>query len=462
MTGSDRIGSDRAGRHGIVGRTSVGRASVGRRSGLLVVCVLAGLPLQALALRVDYSLGLTAEHNDNLLVTPTDPVAVTLLRPSVGFGIHHDSSTLQARITGRAEARRYDDDRFENTIDGVLTGRLNWVIAPQRLSFSAIDSLTIQPVNTLGADTPGNRQQVNVFSAGPSLQFNLSPSWRGAAELHYVRSEAEITDEFNSSRIDLAVHTIKRLGTTGQIALNVQAQQVDFDDEAIARDYDRADVFVRYSKTLARFDYAFEAGYSQLSYRRDRPGFARRRGDPLARVEFGWHPNESHALSIDLSSEFSDVVSDTLRNATPDIAPPENVDAGGTVVNASPFLETRLDTEYAYTATRWNFSVSPHMSRLRYGETDEFDQNGVGAGLEAGWRARRNLRVGVTGSFVRNRYVNLDRTDETRRYAAFVRYDWARRWTGMLQFGRYERASTSAGQNAAQNLITLTFSYDNR
>ena len=189
---------------------------------LIGASVLASSPQIAHALRIDYVIDLAAERNDNLLVTPTDPIALTILSPGIGFEVSHDSSTLQTRITGRAEYRRYGDDRFDDSVDGALTARVNWVAIPERLSFSVIDSLSLQPVNTLVPDTPGNRQQVNVLSAGPTLSFDWGAGWRGATELRYVRSEAEITDQFNSNRIDLALRAIKPLSTTRRLALNLQ------------------------------------------------------------------------------------------------------------------------------------------------------------------------------------------------------------------------------------------------
>lgn len=428
----------------------------------LLFASLAAIPQAAHALRIDYALDLIVEHNDNLLLTADDPIALTVLRPGVGFEVFHDSSTLQTRISGRAEYRRYDDARFDDVVDGTLNARVNWVAIPERLSFNVTDSLTLQPVDTLSADTPGNRQQVNVLSAGPTLIFEWGDGWRGSTELRYVRSEAEVTDEFNSERVDLALRATKRLSPTSRLAFNAQTQQVDFEQDVIARDYTRSEFFARYSRTLNRLDVAIDAGYSRLDYKRDLPGLAGARSDPMLRTEVTWRPSDLHRFEARLSSAFSDVASSSLASVGDDAGIPSEIVTGETVVNASPFLERRLETEYAYTATRWTASISPYLDRLRYDDTDEFDQNGWGAGLEVGWRARRNLMLGFAGALDRNEYVNLDREDETRRYAGYARLDWARHWSGMLTLAHYARKSTSAGQDADQNAITLTLSYNNR
>ena len=178
----------------------------------LLLASLAATPHAAHALRVDYAVDLIVEHNDNLLLTPDDPIALTILRPGVGFDVFHDSSSLQTRISGRAEYRRYDDARFSDVVDGTLNARVNWVAIPERLNFTVIDSLTLQPVNTLAADTPGNRQQVNVLSVGPPLSFEWGDGWRGSTELRYVRSEAEVSDEVDARRIEVALRATRRRG----------------------------------------------------------------------------------------------------------------------------------------------------------------------------------------------------------------------------------------------------------
>lgn len=428
----------------------------------LLPAALAATPHAAHALRVDYAIDLIVEHNDNLLLTADDPIALTVLRPGLGFDIVHDSSTLQTRIGGRVEYCRYGDDRFGDVVDGTLDARVNWVVVPERLSFTVVDSLTLQPVDTLAADTPGNRQQVNVLSAGPSLSFEWGDGWRGSTELRYVRSEAEISEEFNSQRIDLALRAIKRLAPTSRLAFNLQTQQVDFERDVIARDYTRSEFFARYSRTLNRLDFAIDAGYSRLDYRRDVPGLAGARSDPMLRTELTWRPSDIHRVEARLSSAFSDVASSSLASVGEDAGIPSEIVSGETVVNASPFLERRLETEYAYTSTRWTASITPYVDRLRYDDTDAFDQNGWGAGLEVSWRARRNLMFGFSGALDRNDYVNLDRQDETRRYAGYARLDWVRHWSGMLTLAHYARKSTSVGQDADQNAITLTIRYNNR
>lgn len=429
---------------------------------LIGASILFAAPQPAYALRINYAIDLNAEHNSNVLLTRDDPIALAIAGSGIGFGITHDTSTLQARISGRAEYRNYNNSRFGSTIDTMLTGRVNWFAIPDRLSFSIVDSLGLQPINRLGPDVPDNRQQVNTISAGPLLRFNLGASWHGATELRYVRSEAEIADQFNSNRVDLAIRATKPLSATSNLLFDAQTQQVDFDNNTTARDYTRTEVFARYSRKRSRLTFLIDLGHSRLDYWRDRPGLINRRTDPLFRTELTWQPNTNNRLYARMYSQFTDAPTDSLANIGEGTELPLAIVPGDMVVNASPFLQRQLKTEYTFTTARWTLAMSPYFDRRRYEDDSTFDQNDYGTDIEASWRGRHNLEFGLTGSLNHTDYVNLDRQDINRHYSGFIRYESTKRWISTISFAHYERDSTTADQNVSQNNIGLAIRYRNR
>lgn len=424
----------------------------------LCAAVLAALPGHCPAARVDYALHFAVERNDNVLITPLDPVSLTILRPAVDFHLTQDSSTWQAEITGRAEYLRYGDSRYDDSLDGTLDGRVSWTVVPRRMSFVVEDHLALRPINTLAPDVPGNRQQINVVSAGPSFLFSGPGTLRGTADLRYVDSRAEVTEEFNSSRVDLAVRTIKDLDPTSRLSANVRAQRVDFDDDVLARDYDRYDVFARYDRRLANFDIAVDAGYSSLQYRTGGDS----RSDPLLRLEGGWRPTERQAFVLRLSSQFSDAATDIMGPGGADLLLAGSVAQGVPVVNASPYRERRVDVSHTFTSLRLVTVLSPYFDQLRYVDSTEFDQDGRGIGAGITWRVGTHYTVGATGVLDRIEYLNLARVDETRRYGVHVQRDLSRHWTSRLEFARYERRSSEPGIDASQNIARLSITYRNR
>ncbi len=419
-----------------------------------LVCV----PGTAWAARVDYNLDLGMEWNDNVTLAPSDPIDQRYLRSGIGFLVTENNSSVQAHADGRVEYRDYEDDVFSDTVDGTLSGSLNWIAIPQRLYFLVEDNLSIQPVDALVPDAPGNRQQVNVFSAGPTMMFNWSPTLQGQAELRYVNSDAEVTDEFNSQRLALALRTIKEFTPTSRASLNVQGQRVDFEDDIVARDYNRYDVFGRYSRTLAQFELGTDLGYSRIEYRQG----SQTRSEPLFRFDATWSPNERHSLTVLASSQFSDTAIDALSSIEADATLPENVLTGDAVVNASPYEIRNLELEYTFTNTRLNFMVAPYVQKRNYVDSDEFDQKNRGARFDLHWLVRQSLTLGTYATHEKLEYTVLNREDKTTRLGATLRYEWSRHWSLGLLWERYKRESTDLGQDVSQNIVYLSVSYTNR
>lgn len=416
----------------------------------------ATLPGIATAVHLDYAIDVGVERNDNVALSAVDPVEEDILRSGLGFALTHDTAAIQASIAGRAEYRNYLDDTFSDTVDGSLTGRFNWFALPERLSFTVEDNLAVQAVDTLAANTPGNRQQVNVLSLGPNLYFDLGNTLRSRAELRYTSSDAEITDEFNSQRLGLAVRTVKELGPTSQVSLNLQGQRVDFDDDVVARDYARYDIFGRYVRDLANFSLGLDAGYSQLSYRTGDGN----RSEPLLRANVDWVPNERHRLSLAGSQQFSDAATDALVGIGEDTtATPGQLLVGDAVVNASPYKERRLSLGYTFTGTRLGMSIEPYVNKLDYVDADEFDQDGHGAALSVGWQLRPRLSIGSFASLDHIDYLQLGIEQETRRYGVHLQHDWSRHWSSRIEWARHERRSSVAGDDADQDMLYLSITY---
>ena len=427
-------------------------ASVG-----FALATLAAVPGTALAARVDYNLDLGIEKNDNVTLSPDDEIAQRYLRGGFGFTVTENTSALQVLVNGRMEYRKYEDDIFSDTTDGTLSGRVNWVAIPQRLFFAAEDSLSVQPVNPLSPDGPGNRQQVNVFSAGPTLLINWSPSLQSQAELRYIDSKAQISDEFNSKRFAAALRTIKELSPVRRISANLQAQKVDFDDDIAARDYDRHDVFARYSHSLAHFDLGVDAGYSRIAYQH-----AENRSEPLFRADARWNPNERSHFTFAISSQFSDTAADALTGIEAGATIPGNVLTGSAVINASPYKVRSLDLGYGYASTRLNFDASTYVQNHDYTDSDTFDQDTHGVRANLHWLLRQTLSLNLFGSRESIDYTQLNRKDDNVRFGATLRYHWTRKWSAALQAEHQRRDSTDAGQDVAQNIMYLSISYSNR
>lgn len=411
-------------------------------------CGLAG------AVQLDYTIDAGIERNDNVAMSTFDPIAQTYLRSGLGFVLQQRSSTITASIDGRVEYRDYRDDIFNDSVDGTLSGRVDWAAIPQRLHFTIEDNLSLQSIDALVPNSPGNQQQVNVVSLGPTLLFKWARTLDGQLELRYIDSRAEVTDEFDSQRTLLALRTIKQLNPSTRLSLNLQGQDVDFDHDLLARDYKRYDAYARYARTSAKFDIGIDAGYSRLDYRSND-----RRSDPLLRGDLGWHASERSLFTLTASSQFSDTAADALAGIAPNVAIPGYLPVGNTTINPSAYRERRVSLGYAYTGTRLRVSLAPYAESRRYLDTAQYDYRGRGGRFDLDWRVRQTLSFGAYAAIENQDYSTLDRRDNNRHAGLHLQQDWSRHWRTRLEYVRYQRSSSFANQDAKQNLLYLSMIY---
>jgi hypothetical protein len=426
----------------------------------LLACVL--LPGTAAALRIDYAADVAIERNDNVRLTDTDPISATVLRPGLGFTATHAGAALALDLTGRVEQSRYDDARFRDHVDATLDARATWTAIPQRLRVAWDDNLSMQPVDPLSPDAPDNRQQVHVTSLGPTLSFGRDDGWRGDAGARWVRSTADVTRIFDADRFALNVRAERRLDPDTRLAFDLETQRVDFRDDAVARDYRRTQLYARWTRALSRFDMTLDAGLSRLHDLRTPTGTAGARNDPLLRATLAWRPDDRQRLRVRLSRQFSDIASDRLAAVSTDSGLPDTVPVGDLVVDASPYLERRLELEYARTSERWHVTFVPHANRIRYAGGAAFDRDSRGCVFDVSFRARRTLTLGVSAGLDRSDYARLDRVDDQRRVRAWARLQRSRHWSVQAEVEHWQRRSTVPGQDAERDTVTLTVSYRNR
>src|SRR5690606_32833384 len=229
-------------------------AAMPRRSRICVAVLLAvaaSHPAPADAVRIDYSLDLGVEHNDNVAMDAFDPQSQNILQAGLGYTITEETSTVRLMLTGRADYLHYEEV-YSDRLDAMLRGRFDWMAVPDRLQLTVEDTMTTRPVDGLLPDTPANRQRINTFSAGPTLFFRWGGTTEGAAEARFIRDTAEETRELNAKRLATTLSASREFDGTSRISVHGGMEWIDYDHDDAARDVDRQDLFARYERDLAQ------------------------------------------------------------------------------------------------------------------------------------------------------------------------------------------------------------------
>lgn len=426
-------------------------------STLISVAIAAALPGAANAVRIDYVVDSGYERNDNVSLSETNPSEQNIFRLGLGFSLEQNSSTVQASLSGRVDHLRYEDI-YDNSTDRMLSGRLNWMIVPERLGFVVEDSYGVNTINRFDPGTPDNRQQVNVLSLGPNFYFNAGARLRGQAELRFINSHAEITEDFNSDRIAAALRIIKEIDPVSSLSLNLQTQDIDFDNDLVGRDHVRTEAFASYQRRLNLFDLQLEAGYSFLDF--DQGGDY---SNPLFRAELGWNPRERSRFAVNLEHSISDAATNALTTIDETTGIPSSVITGSSTVTASPYELSSVSISYEYIGVRTMFSAYAGRQELDYILAITANEESRNAGFSASYQLRPSLVLRGSASINRMDYNTIPTSkQDDRLYSVILEKRWGRRWATSLGYTRYERGGSTSMAEFEQNILYFNIAYSNR
>jgi hypothetical protein len=438
-----------------------------------VALALAVAPGAVWASQFDYSIYSSLEHSDNVTLSTTNSISQNIFSPGLNFSYAQLGSVFQANVTGTLQYNDYLGHQFDNQTQTELAGQANWTVLPQRLDFSVEDYAGVEPVDSLASNAPGNQQQTNVVSLGPTLHLRFGDAMRAQVELRYLNSYASKIKDFNSSRGMAAFRLYRDLSPTDTLSLNIESQRVKFDNSAANElvdgvnaaiatpDYTRNEIYGRYASALVHFDVDVLLGWSQIHFNQA-PGDSK----PLARATVGWQFTPSNSLSVAGAYEFTDAAQDMMvqpgqsivnalsENPTDFLANPGGgISTGSLVIDSEVYLEKSLQATYTYHTERLQLSVTPTYDKLSYLNNPTFDQSTRGGTVSIDYHLRP--KTTLTGFFnaQRQAYTSLERTDKTYRYGVDLGHQWTPHWTWHVSYIRQLRNSNAVAQSYHENEV---------
>ena len=422
----------------------------------LSLALLAAIPCTSQAFDVDYEVGLSVKHSDNINLDEADPISDTVLSPQVRFDVDHDGPRMQVAARGDIQYLYYTSNTFDDELNGTFAGKLNLNVIPDRMDFVFQDYLSREPIDELAPFTPTNEQQANVFVTGPTFYARFNGTTRGQLDLRYSNSYAEETETFNGDRFDAAVRLIHELSATQTISGNLKGIRAEFDDLGATSDYTAYEAYAGYLVNRKSFDANIDLGYSELNPKDDRPST----GSALLRATIDWRITPRSALTTTIRHQLTDA---TQALITPSLELNKRAFSDFRYLDVSvepnPYRERMIRMRYQYTGDRMSLALVPYYRRIHY--LDDFDQSQdrQGALGEFEYRLRPRLNLSVLAALESRDYVDINRDDDDFAISVGLVNRFTRHWTGSIDVQHRERDSTAVGRSYDANAVILTFSY---
>lgn len=424
---------------------------------LLCVALLTAASTSANAFRIDYTVDFGIEHDDNVLMSPTDAEDSNALRAGFGFAVSEETSAVRANAGGRFEYFNYLDGPRSNAFESSLSGRLDWFLVPETFSFTIEDVMEMRPIDRFAADTVDNRQRVNVLSLGPNLQFNWSRAVRGLFELRWIDSRAEEDDDLESQRISAALHAIRELDPTSSLSLSLRGQDVDFEHDLMSRDHRRYDGYIRYQKQLNRLGFGLDAGYTWVDY-----ADGSSPAHPMFRARLDWAVSARSTLTFGAAHQLTDSSDSALAGITATAGVPDRLTTASTSVTTSLYEEDRFEATWSHRRDRLGLMIGPYYERVDFLDATAFDETRRGLVMQVTYRLAPTWDLRGYADVARSDFNAIDLRTEDRRYGFGIAKTWSRHWSSALDYVHYRRDADGALGDSRQNVWYLTVTYRNR
>lgn len=401
--------------------------------------------------RLDLELG--AEYSDNRSRSDPPGPSDTALIPRLVLDIGRSSANWQARGAGFIEYRESLGDDFEDEFRANLAADINWYLVPDSLTWTLQDVASVEPINLFAVDAPGNLQQTNVLTTGPTWRLRPGRAWEALLDARAINSYAEEIDAFNSNRFSASARLLRRLAPNRDGSIGLEYTNVAYRDAPNdLNDYERIDAVARLHSVQARTEIDLAAGYTWLE-----PDVLGSTSSPLLRVMLAWQVGDGSNLRLAGRRELSDSVRQ-LTTAIDSIDLPVST-TSRLPVGAELFELTEIELSWQQETQRGQWSLTPAWRDYDFEFAPELGYREFGATLAGDWQLTPLLFLRAALEFDRRRF-DLDRRRDTDYSAAlFIGRQFSPRWSARAGAIREQRESSDAGGDSRENIVAVYLTF---
>lgn len=388
-------------------------------------------------------------HTDNATRT-ADATAQEDTLGAVGVvGKYQRNGTkLDVTFDGNLDWVTYLDNSYGSQVFGYAEGSALWGTTADFFQFLVQDNYGQARTDAFAAPTPDTLESINNLTAGPAFNFHFGPKTLMTVFGLYRNTDYEKSD-FDSEGVQGGVSLARATSESGRISLNGVVDQVNFEDQTFATDYDTRQAYLRYQNSGARTAITADAGYNEIEQA------GRTNGGALVRLGLQRRISAASFLQFDVAQGYT-ANANTAGQAPIAGANPNTPDA---LAIADPMEGRSAQLAWRTVLPRTSFHVSAYWRDEQYQNLTQFDRSIRGVEATVTRRLRSTLTLLLQGTLEKEEYDNLDANNDTTTLVAELNNSFGRRIALALRYERYRRSGSSAIQEYTENRIGLRLTY---
>jgi len=341
-----------------------------------------------------------AVYSDNIGRDDANKVHDTATEAGLQFSDYEDRPNLKSNVVADADYQYHSDRAYGSQVVGGLNGTMQFGFVPERAGWTIQDNFGQTRTNSLAADTPLNRQQVNYLSTGPDLVLPIGGTMSLTAEGRWSRatfSETPADDRQLSGVVGIA----DKLSGGSSLSLDVAAQRVNYDVSTPDNDYNVRSAYLQYDGKSPRTTLRMQAGYTQLH---DSLGDKSR---PLATFVLSHRLTLRTKLTIDAGTTFSDSAQQFRLAQTLGGVALGSTDA---LVGTDPLRADHASAAWSFDGARTTFQARATWQRERHEQYVTLDRDGSLGSITLTRRIRPTVTVALSGYYGRQKFSDIGTT----------------------------------------------------
>jgi putative beta-barrel porin BBP2 len=352
---------------------------------------------------------------------------------------------VQADLDTNVAYQHYFDDTFDDDVLGGVDGTVLADLVPERLRWFVQENFGQITSNAFAADTPENRENISYFTTGPDFTVRLGHAFSVALSGRYSDTAYE-TSALDSERYTGSLSLIRQLAASGSLSLNASQERVEFDNTALNTEYDRSQVFARYSHDGPRTGLGLDLGYTEIQTD------ARTSQGLLARLSLSRRVSASSTITVGAGTQFSDA--GDLFRATQG--------QQGVRLSGESVLATSDPFESRFASAGWNFSrnrttlgLSAQYGEEIYENVSSNDRTVTTWGTYFTRQLSRYAQLRVYGRLEDEQFDTLTFDDQELQLGAALSWTLGSTLQLRLQYDHFDRDSTAVTTEYTENRASV-------
>ena len=426
---------------------------------IVIACTIVFSVRTATAGVYSYTLSYSADHSDNVGLTPTDPQNELTHTVSGAFTFNQVDRELDARASGSASYQEYQYNTFADQATFGLDAALFWKPLPETFQWAVNEVYTQVAASRTAADTPANRLNANVLSTGPDFFWRVDPVNTIQLGTRYVSNTFSGTDnatlgaDADNARTNATVRWSYRYSPVTTLSIGHVTESVRFEEPGVGTNLDfrtnQADVSLINRRATNTF--TVDLGETRV----DRMGQPEIHGR-LGRLSWTRQLSSDSTFSLSAARSLSNAAGELLAGSG-SVGP---VGAPLGVSSSDIFTARTVTLQYSRSLAGGTLSFSGfRIARVfQLSTADNDDARGANVQYSRPFSER------VTGTasigYVKTLFPTIVREDKDKAAAASLQYRLTHTLFGALSVARRLRDSTDPSVEYEENRIVISLQYN--